>query len=267
MWRTATAREPDAWTGTLPALLSGALRGVVIHDLLPSAAAAGLVRRLQHDRTLPRVPLGGHLIGESLGLSLDRAIGRHQPHYAEAAAAMHRRLAALTRGRTLDALIAAALRRMAHPLPLTLARDAQGQPRAPLVFRRLPAGGRIPPHAELEQLTRAPYDDFRAELDPATLLSFFVCLQTPQGGGALRVHDLRWADYDSRQDRGGHTQPAAQLIGQPHHEPEIQTGSLVVFDGGRWFHEVTPVVGARERWTTGGFIAKSATEDRLLFWS
>jgi hypothetical protein len=266
MWLRCPARDAASWAGSIPRLLSGELRGVVVDELLPPAAARRLVERLGRDRTLPRIPVGGRLVGESLGLSLDRAVGPHQDSYFTSAGAIHARLETLTTGRRLDSLIAAALSLMARPLSLALA-EQDGVPRAPLVFRRLPAGGRIPPHAELEQLDRSPYDDFRHQLDATTLLSFFLCLQPAASGGLLRVHELGWADYDRAADRGGHTRPDAQLVGVAATDPPISAGSLVVFDGGRWFHEVTAVSGEQERWTAGGFIASRADGGGLLYWS
>ena len=266
MWIEAPASDPAMWSGSIPRLLAGTLRGVVVHDLLPTRATARLVSRLQRDKTLPRVPMGGQLVGESLGLSLDRAVGPRKDAYFDSADAIHRQLAGLTTGRTLDALLAAALSVMARPMSLSLAQQ-DGQPRAPVVFRRLPRGGRIPPHAELEQLDRTPYNRFKSQLDPTTLLSFVLCLQPATAGGHLRVHDLAWSDYDRRANRGGHTQPAEQLRGVSATDPATRAGSLVVFDGGRWFHEVTAVEGEQERWSVGGFVARRADGSGLLYWS
>ncbi|MDG1481003.1 MAG: 2OG-Fe(II) oxygenase [Myxococcota bacterium] len=266
MWLRCPARDLTTWAGSLPRLLSGSLRGVILDGLLPPEVALRLVGRLQQDRTLPRIPVGGQLIGESLGLSLDRAVGPHQDDYLSSARTLHERLSTLTTGRSLDTLLAAALSMMARPMPVSLA-EARGLPRAPLVFRRLPRGGCIPPHAELEQLARRPYDGFREQLDDTTLLSFFICLQQPASGGVLRVHELSWSDYDRSADRGGHSQPAAQLRGVSHTDRLLKTGSLVVFDGGRWFHEVTPVIGEQERWTAGGFLARRCSGDGVLYWS
>lgn len=266
MWLRCPARDVTTWAGSLPRLLSGTLRGVILDGLLPPAVALRLVGRLQQDRTLPRIPVGGQLVGESLGLSLDRAIGPHQDDYFSAAHTLHARLSTLTTGRSLDTLLAAALSMMARPMPVSLAEE-RGLARSPLVFRRLPRGGCIPPHAELEQLSRRPYDGFREQLDDTTLLSFFVCLQQASAGGLLRVHDLSWAGYDRSADRGGHTQPAAQLRDVSCTDLPVTTGSLVVFDGGRWFHEVTPVRGEQERWTAGGFLAQRLDGKGLLYWS
>jgi len=222
-------------------LWAGELRGVVIHDLLPTKTTARLVARLEVNQSLPRFPLGGQFAGETLGLGLDRALGEHHQQYFPMAEQLQQQLNTLSGKLSLDQLLEMVLIRMAAPVPLHRARDPRHGSFAPLVFRRLPKSGRIPPHAELEQLDRAPYQTFGQTLSHQTLLSFFLCLQPPTAGGALRVYDLNWADYDRRQDWKGHTNPAPQLSGVSWTEPEIRAGSLVVFDGGRWFHEVTPV--------------------------
>jgi hypothetical protein len=43
-------------------------------------------------------------------------------------------------------------------------------------------------------------------------------------------------------------------------------GDLLVFDGGRHYHEVTRVAG-RARWTLGGFLALGRDHRSIYFWS
>jgi hypothetical protein len=264
-WRSHDASDAS-YDGALSDLHAGHLRGVVIRSVLAAETAGSLVAVLEADRELPRVPMGSRFIGESLGLGLDRAVGERRADYLDAADVMERRLHRLP-GEPLVALLEATLHRLASPRGVSRATDEAGRAFAPLVFRRLPTGGRIPPHAELEQLDRAPYASYKQRLEGSTIISFFLCLQASGAGGALRVHELSWRDYDHRHDHRGHTDPSEQLKGRAWQEPAIPTGSLVLFDSGRWFHEVTPVEGETTRWTAGGFIARAAGDDAYLYWS
>ena len=49
--------------------------------------------------------------------------------------------------------------------------------------------------------------------------------------------------------------------------PRAEVGDLLVFDAGRHFHRVTPVMGARPRWTLGGFVALSRDGSCFFVWN
>ena len=42
---------------------------------------------------------------------------------------------------------------------------------------------------------------------------------------------------------------------------------MFIFDGGRYFHRVSKVVGERPRYAIGGFLGFSQTHDQLYYWS
>lgn len=108
-------------------------------------------------------------------------------------------------------------------------------------FRRVPPGCGMDPHHEDLYAHIAVYDALRERADLARVLSVFLVLQAPTSGGALRLRDVDVAI-----------------------PPE--TGTLVVFAGGRREHEVTAVGGERARWTVGGFAAP-AHDGGALYWA
>ena len=47
----------------------------------------------------------------------------------------------------------------------------------------------------------------------------------------------------------------------------VYAGELLLFDGGRYFHKVSPVEGSRARWTIGGFVGFTRDHERVVYWS
>ena len=87
------------------------------------------------------------------------------------------------------------------------------------------------------------HEQLRAISDATTQLSWYVVLALPDSGGELAIY----LDEDTT----------------VHHRPQI--GDLLLFDGGRYEHEVLPSAGAT-RITLGGFARRSLAADRLYFW-
>ena len=250
----------DLKPGLLEQVHAGALSGVVVHKLLKPPVCAELVRRL--DRLeLPRHPLGSRFAGETLGLGLDHAVDGLDDYFAD----QDRMLPAVRRlfgRRPLDTVLLEVLRRLSHrPVEVPMLR---GRPCTPFTVRRLPEGGCIPPHIELEQTTRPPYAELAPLLDGQTVLSFLLVLQPADTGGVLRLHDVGWEDLDDEHWVRGRTRADDLLAKARSKDVPLDVGDLLIFDGGRAFHEVTAVHG--ERWTVGGFIAGSSDGSTFLTW-
>ena len=253
------AREPVG--DALDRMFQGSICGAIVRGLLPPATCHQLVRRA---RRLPvtRQPIGSRFPGETLGQGLDHA----QPDLAEYFRRQEdflNHLDHLFGKLRIDELALGLLSRMSRR-PVEVA--PLGQRRAtPVTFRRLPEGGRLPPHVGLEQGTRAPYAQLNEQLGEGTQLSWFLLLQKPPAGGRLRLYDARWEELREEHWYKGRTRPELLLKGRAWIDLPIEAGDALVFDGGRWFHEVTPVQG--ERWSVGGFMACSADDQRVFIWS
>ena len=252
----------DLVEGELDRVHSGDLGGVVVHKLLSPALCSQLVRRLQ---VLPveRHPLGDRFAGETLGLGLDHASADLRDYFAQ----NRRTLPQLTRlfGKLpLQDLFLQVFQRLSKR-PVALA-QINGQDATPFTVRHLPDTGCIPPHIELEQTMRPPYARLAPKLDGDTVMSFLLMLQPANEGGRLRLHDLQWNELGDEDWVRGRTRLQPLLTGRRHHDVELNAGDLLVFDGGRWCHEVTPVEGGGERWTAGGFLAGSADGEQFWMW-
>lgn len=99
-------------------------------------------------------------------------------------------------------------------------------------------------------------------------LSYFVVGQAPDSGGELTLYDLMWDDTPDDVRALGMSQERDDLLARFDTSPiRLTAGDMIVFTGGRIWHRVTPVDGATERVTIGGFVALSQDEERVLFWS
>jgi hypothetical protein len=99
-------------------------------------------------------------------------------------------------------------------------------------------------------------------------MSFYVPLVIPQNGGELRLfHTNCLKGGDSLIKRFGGEEKA-----RPHFEERgfqivaPGVGDLLVFDGGRWYHDVTAIT-AGSRWTLGGFLAVTRDHQAVYYWS
>jgi hapalindole-type alkaloid chlorinase len=249
-------------------IVEGSIAGVIVRGVLTPGNAAELVRRLERDGgSLPtfRPPvfkgyvLGRPLVSASDGLSgyLDEAdrfragctvIFQEFPRLQQC---IHDALAALAGGRV-----------------VSVPRGADGRPYLAATIRVLIEGDRLPLHYENETLRSPVMAALRPLLDPSTLMSFYVPLATPRAGGLLRLFRTHCLDGgDSLVDRLGGEERA-----RPHFERQgfalvlPRIGDLLVFDGGRWYHDVTPVEGGT-RWTLGGFLAVTRDRRAVHYWS
>ena len=60
---------------------------------------------------------------------------------------------------------------------------------------------------------------------------------------------------------------AGNVLANQRRSGQALYGDLLVFDGGRHFHQILPVVGPRRRWTVGGFMAPTRDRTAWLRWS
>ena len=130
-----------------------------------------------------------------------------------------------------------------HPLGVPRGRDGLY---AGFTVRVLEPGGAIALHSERPDWPAMQELASRADL--SVQLSFYVVLQAPQAGGELLVYEGAMSDDAEA----------------PHAAVVLGVGDLILFDGTRHNHRVSPVEGSLERWTLGGFLAR-AGERRVFF--
>lgn len=249
-------------------LVNGSLAGVIVRGVFERDHVAELVRRLQHDgASLPifRPPVfkgqvyGRPLVSASDGLDayLDEAERFRQGcaalfgEYPRMEQRLHEAMTALGGGR-----------------PVSIPVGTDERPYLAATVRALIEGDRLPLHYENETLRSPVMDALRPRLDTSTLMSFYVPLATPPSGGILRlfrVHCLEGGDsLISRLGGDEQALPYFEEQGFSTVLPDI--GDLLVFDGGRWYHDVTPIEGG-QRWTLGGFLAMTCDHRAVHYWS
>lgn len=126
---------------------------------------------------------------------------------------------------------------------------AAGHPYGEATIRRVPPGCGLDVHRENLYQHIAVYDPIRDTLDLGGVASVFLLISAPDEGGELRLFGSRSPGFEP-----------------PHAVVAPGPGTLVVFSGGRRFHDVAPVSGGRPRWTVGGFFARAQSERAGYFW-
>jgi len=234
--------------------------GVLVRGVFDAAMLERLSEELIAGRdTLPRSKLPEKYRLEFRGMGLDIA-GPKLDGYLEAAATFRRELpntpgasevlsgiervvSGLTGGRTLG-------------VPA-----CEGREYTPFTFRQILPGGCLPPHWENEHVPRPAYEHLRTLID-GNMISLLCPLAIPEAGGQVVAYDLRWPDD------GRFAKPTAEELESRHGAPILPPpGDMVMFDSGRYYHEVTPVQGARARWTIGLFAALSRDGRSVYYWS
>lgn len=139
-------------------------------------------------------------------------------------------------------------------------------PWSPYTVRALGPGQQIYSHHDLHYWL-AVYQRLPEALDRTSLLSWFITVQAPQGGGDLTVYGLWGSDPNPPMlpTRFLDTQALEARFGK--HAFDLRAGDLVVFDSGRHVHRVTPVTGDRPRLTLGGFMTLDRDRTRAAYWS
>jgi hapalindole-type alkaloid chlorinase len=247
-------------------MFSGEIGGVVVAEVLAPAACAAWVERLDAG-ALPAAParFAAEFEAFSIGPCLDQSEGDLEG-YLSCVPPFEAALAGAIPGVDLLEHLLAALARVAAGWIPSRPRTGDGRRYGLVTLRRLPPGGLIPPHCENEQLPRAAYRDLRDRIDTAALMSFYLTLRPADEGGELAVHRF---DHGATGDRvqHGHSDVAAEVDRAERAVVRPAAGSLVVFEGGRRFHQVREVRGARSRWTLGGFLAPTRARDALHAWA
>lgn len=146
-----------------------------------------------------------------------------------------------------------------------------GQTYCPITFRNLPEGHGIGVHVGNGFLEMPQAQHLASLVNDVDQISFFLTLSAPEGGGELVVYSLEHADvagsgfatgYQADANGGGLVEI---LCDKTAFKP--RPGDLLIFDGGRYYHRVSPTEGPEPRRTVGGFLAWSRAHDRIYFWS
>jgi hypothetical protein len=248
-------------------LLAGRLRALIIRSVYPPALLREVREQLRHG--MDEVPVfrphtihSGAVYGWPL-VACDAVLDQYLEHAARFDDTCRRLFGeALRPARR----IAEVMHRVAGGRPVHIARAPDGRDYCASTVRFLDDGDSLPCHYENESFHAPALRAVAAGLNQSTLMSFYVPLGLPDHGGELRLY---WVDcFEGRQGMigflGGDEQarPHLERAGYTILAPAV--GDLLLFDGGRFYHEVTTVRG--ERWTMGGVFAFTADGRAVTFW-
>ncbi len=238
--------------GLLSEVLSGALSGVLARWVATPAQCEALINRLEASplEALDAAPFPGVTYGAVLVVS-DSDLVR----YRREGAALD---AALAGEPVVDAL-RATLERLAAPAAVGVPEGFHG-----LTVRVLSPPQAVAVHSERHEWPSMR--ELHRAVDFSTQLSFYLTLRAPASGGELVVYHRPPPGREPRMEGVSPARAHAALaaFGQTRLHPGV--GDLLIFNGGRFNHRVTPVRGG-ERWTLGGFASPGRAPGTLLTWS
>lgn len=126
-------------------------------------------------------------------------------------------------------------------------------------------GGYIPAHFDNEQAARPGYAHLATQIEP-DLISFVLAFSKPEGGGALEIFDYRARDHAGTFANDDRRRNKQDLDGVARVAFRLDPGSLILVKSGDYLHRVTPVEGARTRWTACSFMAPARRGHATFLW-
>lgn len=243
-------------------MLSGRLSGLRVRGVFPTSAAETLMNRLSRNETDLEPHPPGYFKGFCYGRVL--CVTDDLDAYFDEAQTMDQVL-----NREPDPLrqrLESLLRSFAGGRAVSVPKTTDGRLYAPVNVRVMEPGGCIAAHSErADWPTMKPLHEL---IDFSAQLSFYGLLARPEDGGRLVLY---------APPKPGHPPPPLSMDASAESYRllesfgsmtlDIEEGDLVMFDGGRYNHRVTPVLGARRRWTMGGFMALSKDHATVYYWS
>jgi hypothetical protein len=255
---------------TLRDLFEGRLTGMVIRGAFTPTEAAAVVERLERgDFGLDKQPSNAFK-GETYGRVLivgERDLG---PYFSEASRFRDACVPLFAGAPPFQARVESLLGAVGGDYGIAVPKGPDGAVYSPATIRGLHEGGQIDLHCENETVDFPSMWHLSRLIHARNQLSYYVLLARPEAGGELHIHNARFGEESgARMAHMGRTGNAAlqALEHFGHAVPYTNAGDMLVFDSGRHFHHVSPVVGQRKRWTMGGFLARSTDDRTVYYWS
>jgi hypothetical protein len=126
-------------------------------------------------------------------------------------------------------------------------------------------GGFIPAHFDDEQAVRPSYRHLLS-LIQMKLFSFVLAFSQAEEGGALEIFNLKPEQEGQRIAVNDRSTVKPDLDTAEKVSFRLDPGDMIIFTSGHYLHRVTPVVGAKVRWTACSFMAESRDPGRVYCW-
>lgn len=261
------AADAARHAGAFAELRAAALQAIIVHRVYAPAVLQAVVARLERGepqflQTWFPEKFRSWFYGRNLNLADPRLAG-----YFDEAARFHAQLDVLfPAGHGLAGHVGDLLARLDGGQPFVAAPGpAPGTQYMFTTLRAHSENGYLPAHFDNEQRLRASYRHL-STLVELNMMSFVLVLAEPQGGGALEVFDLCVDPEDARllNDDSASQRPDVGLLESVSFR--LPAGTLIVLDSGRYLHRLTPVQGARKRWTACSFMARARSRAATYCW-
>jgi hypothetical protein len=260
------AAEAPGQADAFDRIRSGDLQAVIVHGLYSPQDLAPVVAQLEGNapgflQTWFPEKFKSWFYGRNLNLAEPELAG-----YFDEAAQFDRQLETLfPAGEGIAARVADVLASLDHGRPFVAAPGPRpGQRYMFTTLRAQQEAGYIPPHFDNEQALRPSYAHLRSEVE-LHMVSFVLTLQMAVSGGALQVYDCRCDPADAVPiSRDGAPKPQVEAMASVSFR--IPPGAMIILDSGRYLHRVSPVEGARKRWTACSFMALSRRREAMYCW-
>ena len=256
------ARHADAFDR----IRAGDLQGVIVNGVYSAATLAPIVSQLESNapaflQTWFPEKFRSWFYGRNLNLAEPTLAG----YFDESARFACQLETLFPAGKGIADRVAGVLSALDNGRPFVAAPGPRpGQRYMLTTLRAHQEGGYIPPHFDNEQALRPSYTHLRSQVE-LHMLSFVLTLQMAESGGALQVYDQRCDPAEATPiSRDGAPKP--QVEGLASVSFRIPPGAMIVLDSGRFLHRVSPVGGARKRWTACSFMALSRQRDAMYCW-
>jgi hapalindole-type alkaloid chlorinase len=259
----------DEHRSALLEIHEGALDGVIVKHVFPCELLAAAAERISRGATaLPIFHAPDGRKGLVYGWPLVASDGAPE-RYLDLAQVFRTECAALFGAADEpERTIASALASLAGGLDVSVPRAADGRAFLPATIRFLAPGDLLPLHYENEVFGWPGVRELAARLDHSTLMSFYIPMVLAERGGELRLYRTSSVGDGTMRiaELGGDDAARVHFEREGYDVLRPGPGDLLVFDGGRRYHEVTRVEGC-QRWTMGGVLAFSNDHRAVHFWS
>ncbi|HYL24684.1 MAG TPA: hypothetical protein VEV21_09845 [Burkholderiales bacterium] len=261
------AADAGAHAEAFEQLRAGELQAIIVHRVYPPELLEAVVARLERNepdflQTWFPEKFRSWFFGRNLNLADPRL-----PGYFDEAARFHAQLEDLfASGLGFARHVGGLLGRLDCGQPFVSAPGpAPGTQYMFTTLRAHAESGYLPAHFDNEQRVRASYGHLRTLVE-LNMMSFVLVLAQPEAGGALEVFDLCVEPQDARllNDDSVSERPDVSLLESVSFC--LPPGTLIVLDSGRYLHRLTPVHGARKRWTACSFMARARARAATYCW-
>lgn len=264
---TYSANDLSKAGSAIPRLRSDELGAIVLRDVYPADRLNELPRVLENNEPgFMKTDFPPAFKAFFYGMNLNLA-DRDLAPYFSAEPAFSASLAGLNLGGApAEERVSSLLSRMDENRPY---RAAPGPgPDQRHFFTTLRAhrtGGYIPPHFDNEAALRPTYR-YVASMCVSEIYSFVLCLSQAEEGGALDIYDVRSEiEAAAFRNRDG-VERKKSLEEAQKVSVRLCPGEMIVLHSSRYLHGVSPVIGARTRWSMCSFMALSRSGEEVYCW-